>query len=265
MERPTPNPGRNAARLGNLYGQEFYDRQMAASLASARKYLRHLWRYIRPGSVLDVGCGRGTWLKACRELGSTTLVGYDGPWNGQEQMADAAIVFRGVDLNGRFAPAEKFDLAMSLEVAEHLEARYADRFVESLAASADCVLFGAAVVGQGGCNHINERMPSYWAHRFGRHGLVPFDLFRPAFWGDPEVCFWYRQNTFLYLRQGSAPYQAVKAGGVAELRDIAFMDCIHPELYGQKIADKGFRHKLDDLGRSLLRAARQRAKRLIRA
>lgn len=262
MEAPTPNPGTNAARLGNLYDQNFYDRQMAASLASARKYLRHLWQYLQPESVLDVGCGRGTWLKACKEMGSGTLVGYDGPWNDQSQMVDADIVFRAVDLNERFNPVEKFDLAMSLEVAEHLEAKYADRFVESIAASADCVLFGAALVGQGGCNHINEQMPSYWAHRFRRLDFVAFDLFRPAFWGDAEVCFWYRQNTFLYLRRDSAACQTLKSRGIDEISDIAFMDCLHPELYSQKIADKDIMYKLDDLWRSLLRAAKRRVRRL---
>jgi SAM-dependent methyltransferase len=262
MEQSTKNPGRDANRLGSLYGENFYDRQMAASLASARKYLRHLWEYLQPNSVLDVGCGRGTWLRACRELGCNNLVGYDGPWNDQSKMVDTGIVFRGVDLNERFSPADKFDLAISLEVAEHLEVRYADRFVNSLAGCANSILFGAALVGQGGCNHINERMPSYWAHRFKQHDFVPFDLFRPMFWGDGEVCFWYRQNTFLYLRQGSAPYRAFKARGMDELADSAFMDCIHPELYSSKIADKSVMFKLDDLGRSVVRAFKRRIRRL---
>lgn len=252
----------NAARLGQLYGQGFYDRQMAASLASARKYLRHLWQYLRPRSVLDVGCGRGAWLKACRELGCDTLAGYDGPWNDQSQMMDPAIAFRAIDLNERFAPSRPFELAMSLEVAEHLEPKYADRFVNSLAGCADAILFGAALVGQGGCYHVNEQMPSYWAHRFKQAGLKPFDLFRPLFWGDAEIPFWYRQNTFLYLREGSAPHRAFAERGIAEVPDIAFMDCIHPELYRQKIADKGVREKLDDLGRSVVRALKRRVKRL---
>lgn len=255
METPT-------RKLGQLYDQRFYDEQMTPSLASARIYLRHLWHYLQPDSVLDVGCGRGTWLKACKELGAGTLVGYDGPWNDPSQMLDPDIRFQGVDLNERFAPPDKFDLAISLEVGEHLEARYADRFVESIAASADCVLFGAALVGQGGCHHVNEQMQSYWAHRFKRHGFVPFDLFRPRLWGNEEVRFWYRQNTFLYLRQGSAPYRAFKARGIDEMADSAFMDCIHPALYQQKIADRGFRFKLEDLARSLVRALKRRVRRL---
>jgi len=243
---------------GEFYNQSFYDWQMAASLKSARIYLRHLWNYIQPRSVLDVGCGRGTWLKACGELGSDTLVGYDGPWNDKSQMLDPEIVFRGGDLNDGFRAEEKIDLAMSLEVAEHLEPKYAERFVESLCFSADCVLFGAASVGQGGANHLNEQMPSYWADYFGQQGFVPFDLFRPTFWGNEDICYWYRQNTFLYARSGSSQYLSLKLAGLNELKNSSFMDCIHPQLYRQKIDDPGFLHKLTDLGPSLVKAIKTR-------
>jgi hypothetical protein len=45
---------------------------------------------------------------------------------------------------------------------------------------------------QGGINHINEQPHTYWAQLFAEHGFVPFDLFRPVFWGNENVCFWYR-------------------------------------------------------------------------
>src|SRR5512145_2582160 len=173
MKTTSTSNANSVFQAGEFYNQSFYDWQMSASLESARIYLRHLWNYIQPRSVLDVGCGRGTWLKACGELGSDTLVGYDGPWNDKSQMLDPEIVFRAGDLNDGFRAEEKIDLAMSLEVAEHLEAKYAERFVESLCFSADCVLFGAASIGQGGANHLNEQMPSYWAVYFEQQGFVP--------------------------------------------------------------------------------------------
>ena len=61
-------------------------------------------------------------------------------------------------------------------------------------------------------------------------GFFSFDLFRPVFWGNENVCSWYRQNAFLYLRKNSAPWRQIETHGFKELVDASFMNCIHPEL-----------------------------------
>jgi SAM-dependent methyltransferase len=205
----------------SAYDQAFYDSQMTESLASARIYLAHLWKLYQPSSVVDVGCGRGMWLKAAGELGATRLLGLDGPWNRQDLMVDPAIEFQAVDLNKRFA-VDKCDLALSLEVAEHLEESSARDFVASITSAADVVVFGAAYTGQGGTNHINEQPASYWAKLFAEEGLRAHDVFRPALWSDGRIPFWYRQNTFLYSRQVFEGYEV----------PLGFMDCVHPDMYG---------------------------------
>lgn len=204
------------------YDQAFYDSQIDESLSSARIYLAHLWEHYSPASVVDVGCGRGMWLKACGELGAKRLVGLDGPWNRQELMAEPATRFNVADLNQPFAVDGKFDLAISLEVAEHLLTSSAAGFVASLAAASDVVVFGAAYTGQGGTNHVNEQPGSYWAQLFATEGFKAYDLFRPVFWSDRRVPFWYRQNTFLYSRTRAFDGFEVAPG---------FMDCVHPEMY----------------------------------
>lgn len=217
-----------------LYGDAFYEAHDAASLKSARIYLKYLWDFIQPKSVADVGCGRGTWLKAAHELGCDTLIGLDGAWNNQSQMIDPVIKFQGVDLNNPFNQSP-VDLAISLEVAEHLEREYGPDFVGSLSKLSDAVLFSAAYPAQGGVNHLNERPHTYWAGLFAERGFLPFDLFRPTFWGDENVSYWYRQNTFLYARQDGAAFAALQRQGVHCLHNPAFMDCIHPSLYHPKI------------------------------
>ena len=67
-----------ADNISTNYTDDYYKRQILPSLESARIVLAHLWKYVQPHSVLDVGCGRGAWLKACHELGSTDLFGLDG-------------------------------------------------------------------------------------------------------------------------------------------------------------------------------------------
>lgn len=224
-------------KLFQYYGESFYKSQMDRSYRSASKYTDFLFSLFTPQSVVDLGCGRGTWLKAFKDKGVRKLVGYDGPWNDQGNMIDKSIIFRGIDLNNalELVHNEKYDLAISLEVAEHLEESSATGFVASLAKLSDVVMFGAAYIQQGGMNHINEQPHTYWASIFQEKNYVPYDLFRPVFWGDPEIDFWYQQNTFLYVKNGSSLVHRLSNLGYEPLRNIQFMNCVHPSLYDQKI------------------------------
>ena len=184
-----------------LYTEKFYKTMSQEALESARVYLRYLWNFIQPNSVLDVGCGRGAWLKVCHELGCNDLYGYDGNWNDQSQMIDESIEFTSIDLNEQFSLGKEVDLLITLEVAEYLSPSSSSQFIKSITSASKVVLFSAAYTKQGGTNHINEQAHSYWASLFINNGYVPFDLFRPVFWGNKKVGFWYQQNTFLYVKK----------------------------------------------------------------
>jgi 2-polyprenyl-3-methyl-5-hydroxy-6-metoxy-1,4-benzoquinol methylase len=98
------------AHIADFYGESFYENQVAEALGSARMYVKHLWSVFQPASVLDVGCGRGAWLKACHELGTCKLVGFDGDWNEQSLMIDSAIEFRALTLTNLFQFQKKLIL-----------------------------------------------------------------------------------------------------------------------------------------------------------
>jgi SAM-dependent methyltransferase len=237
-QTPAPDPS-----MASRYGDAFYQTHMSASLASARKYADILGEHHRPRTVADVGCGRGTWLQAFAERGATRVVGFDGPWNSQDVMIDDAIEFRPLDLNrpGDAAAGERFDLAMSLEVGEHLEPESSEAFVRFLASLSDVVLYSAAFSGQGGVNHINERPHSSWAQIYARFGYSPYDLFRQRTWGDDDISFWYRQNAFLYVRDDTPLARRLADAGLQPVANLAFMDCIHPELYALRLSEIGFK------------------------
>ncbi|MGQ0580729.1 MAG: methyltransferase domain-containing protein [Reyranella sp.] len=217
----------------SVYDENFYSDQGESSYISAKKYVAILVPLLDVRRIVDVGCGRGTWLKAFKEGGAGELVGLDGPWNTQGRMIESSIEFHPVDLNKPLdvLANRRFDLAMSLEVAEHLHPSSASSFVASLANLSDVVLFGAAYTLQGGTNHINEQPHTYWADHFLSHGYVPFDLFRPVLWGSPEVDFWYQQNTFLYVREKSGAFGHLTGKSVSPIANTAFMNCVHPVLY----------------------------------
>jgi len=252
-----PVPG--TSNLNELYNEDFYKGISLESLESARIYLSYLWNYIQFDSVLDVGCGRGAWLKACSELGSQDLNGYDGDWNSQSMMIDGSIKFSSIDLNKPFSLDKKIDLLITLEVAEHLEPSTSAQFIKCLTDASDTIVFSAAYINQGGTNHINEQSHSYWADLFIENGYVPFDFFRPVFWGNEDVGFCYRQNTFLYLKKDSGGYNKIIDAGFPELEQIQFMDCIHPSLYNLKCGEGiSFTLHLKELIPSLINAIKRR-------
>src|SRR5699024_10679550 len=109
-------------------------------------------------SAVDVGCGVGTWLSVLAAWGVKDIQGYDGDWIDTALLEIPAAHFSSRNLTEALAPpAARFDLAMSLEVAEHLPASAARTFVKSLTAQSDFVLFSAAVPHQGGRHHVNEQ------------------------------------------------------------------------------------------------------------
>lgn len=228
------NPG-DYRRLGEVYTDAWYAGCSDDSLLSARIYVDHLWHFFQPTSVLDVGCGRGSWLTAWREKGVRRVIGFDGEWNRADQMIDPSISFKPVDLNQPFNVEGSVDLTMSLEVAEHLRPQSAPVFVESLARTSDIVLFSAAFPRQGGPGHLNEQRPTYWARLFGEHDFIPFDLLRPTFWSDDRIPFWYRQNSFIYVKKDTDSLRRLTSRAVQPLTHIGFMDCVHPALYSGKV------------------------------
>jgi cyclopropane fatty-acyl-phospholipid synthase-like methyltransferase len=182
------------------YGSTFYDRQREGSLNSAKAILRVVFDLTKPKSVVDFGCGVGTWLVTAKRLGAEHCLGLEGSWVKTQPLAAADLEVRDTDLEQTVSLKERFDLAMSLEVAEHLSPQRADSFVADLCKASDVVLFSAAAPGQDGDGHQNEQWPSYWAERFIRQGYMPLDVIRPIVQLDQTIEVWYRTNVVLYAR-----------------------------------------------------------------
>lgn len=158
-------------------------------------------------SAADVGCGVGTWLAVLHERGVEKIQAYEGPWLDADALVIPRDCLTTIDLEQTEIanPEDRFDLAICLEVAEHLSPQRAGTLVHSLCALSERVLFSAAIPGQGGIDHVNEQWPAYWAAMFRLQGFLPYDTIRPKIWNDEEIPFWYRQNTILYVHKDVAP------------------------------------------------------------
>jgi hypothetical protein len=181
------------------YDSTFFDYVNVGSVRSARELLPILREAIKPRSVLDVGCGQGAWLSVWKEQGVDDITGIDGDYVDRSRLIFPADSFVAQDLTTGFNLGRRFDLAMSLEVAEHLPPSSAAAFVAGLVAHSDLVFFSAAQKGQGGDNHVNEQGLEYWRELFAEHNYIPFDYVRPRVAGNGRIEAWYRYNPILYV------------------------------------------------------------------
>jgi|HubBroStandDraft_6_1064221.scaffolds.fasta_scaffold321958_2 SAM-dependent methyltransferase len=175
---------------------------------------------VRPRSVVDVGCGAGHWLSEFQRLGVERVLGLDGAYVDPEWLIIPKSLFRAVDLSKPFRLNERFDLAVCLEVAEHLPETAATGLVDSLVNLSPVILFSAAIPMQGGTHHVNEQWPEYWRRLFQKQGYRMLDVIRKEIWKNAEVKFWYRQNTFLFVSESLIPSNSTFLNAADEADDL---------------------------------------------
>jgi len=232
-------------RVDSPYTTDFYAGQSGDSYQGALGVLPRVFDLCRPASVIDVGCGVGTWLAAALELGAKRAVGLEGAWVTPAQLRDRRIELVTTDLERPLTVGGRFDLAMSLEVAEHVSGGRASALVAEISRLAPAVLFGAAIPHQGGgFNHVNEQWQSYWIEKFADVGYRALDVVRPALWRQREIPVHYRQNTFLYVSEALWAELSPRVAASTMPNDV-----VHPEVH---LAQAAALHAPPTLGRTLV-------------
>jgi SAM-dependent methyltransferase len=188
--------------MSNLYNEGFFKAADQSSYQSAKIILGLLWQEYEFRGVVDVGCGSASWLRAAAEVAAlppSSMTGIDGAYARQfHQAGDARFIYQ--DLESPLPALGPYDLAICVEVAEHLVPTRSMSLIRELCGLSDVIIFGAACPGQGGTGHINEQWPAYWIERFAESQYLAFDIFRAAVWRNPRVSPWYAQNTLLFVR-----------------------------------------------------------------
>jgi SAM-dependent methyltransferase len=203
---------------------------LAHALASPQRVVPYLIELIGPHSVLDVGCGPGSWLEEFIARGVDDVLGMDGQWLDTSVLRIPRDRVKLQDLTAPVELGREFDLALSLEVAEHLPAGAAAEIVATLTRHAPVVAFSAAAPLQGGTHHVNEQWPDYWAALFAERGFVSVDALRPRFWLDDQLAWYYRQNMFLALREDVLPRYPALADEYARSGG-RMLPLVHPDRY----------------------------------
>ncbi len=182
------------------YTEDFYKSVRDGARKSAKEIIPIIFEFIQPKSVIDVGCGTGTWLSVFQEYGVEDIWGVDGDYVDRKNLEIPQDRFLSFDLKSPLSLDRQFDLVVSLEVAEHLPQNDAETFVDSLTKLGPVILFSAAIPFQGGTEHINEQWLDYWAKYFQEKGYVAIDCIRNRVWQNNNVEFWYAQNMLIFAK-----------------------------------------------------------------
>lgn len=190
---------------------------------------------LNPQSVVDVGCGIGTFLNIFKQNGVDDILGLDGPWVDKKLLSKHISLedFKEVDLEKGFEIDRKFDLALCLEVLEHIQDKFASNVVKSLTLASNYIVFSASIPGQMGQNHVNEQWMEYWIDIFKQYGYSFYDVFRPIFWNNKQVSRWYKQNMFLVVKNGKENI----VSGFEKFFDKKILNYVHPEYYTLRLQE----------------------------
>ena len=179
---------------------KYIHEEVVHNFKAANEVVPTLIKLLEPKSVVDVGCGIGTWLKVFKDNGVKNILGIDGEYVDKNLLKIEFESFKDFDLEKLYISNSKYDLAISLEVAEHLSELNSDVFIKTLTGLSDTVIFSAAIPNQGGQNHINEKEPRYWIEKFESLEYKTLDILRPIFWNNTNIDWWYRQNFILFTK-----------------------------------------------------------------
>lgn len=180
--------------------------QSVATSADAERCILAAFAYLGvPETMIDLGCGSGAMCKVAGRLGCISD-GFDCAID-QMILGDNMSLHR-TNLTDRHAipTGLSADLVLCLEVAEHIAPGEGEEtLLQNVnVATADVLLFSAAVLGQGGCGHVNEQSHDYWRDKLTDLGLVEDTSLTARLryiWSEvaPDA-WWYGQNVMVFRR-----------------------------------------------------------------
>ncbi len=155
--------------LARIYDKVFFaewGRGHERYVRSAEVITNTLYDLFKPKRLIDLGSGCGVYAHYFSQKGVDVLA-IDGVTPATEHSYSVPIEIR--DLT---EPIENvwgdFDVALCLEVAEHIPEHLADDFLTNIARFSDRLILSAAQPNQGGHHHVNEQPKRYWVAKLAQ-------------------------------------------------------------------------------------------------
>ena len=223
--------------MNTSYTENFYEILKQGSRRSAREIVPLVIEFIQPKSVVDVGCGLGSWLSVFKEQGIGECLGIDGDYVNMDRLEISREEFQPFALDTSLKLDRTFDLVVSLEVAEHLPPESARTFIASLTDLGSVVLFSAAIPLQGGTNHVNEQWPGYWARLFQERGYLAIDCLRKKIWNNENVEPWYAQNILVFVKRNCLEHYPLLARE-SKQTNMSELAMVHPRIIQYRMTNR---------------------------
>lgn len=185
-----------------IYNQSFFCKNLEWNIPIAESVASILIGYFHPHSVVDVGCGNAEFLAQFQKKG-IEIKGYEGSPHALKKSMVQKQYVEQFDLRRKIAVEKKYDLALCLEVAEHIEKRFSAQLVDNVTSLSDVVVFTAAPPGQGGHFHINEQPKEYWIKLFSSKGFAldePLSLQIRFDFKKKDIVRWYAENIIVFKK-----------------------------------------------------------------
>jgi SAM-dependent methyltransferase len=160
-------------QLDRIYDRAFFEEWGANHdryVRSAEIITDVLFQQFQPKRIVDIGCGCGVYSHFFSQKGVEVL-SLDGVQPPNEhafpvpiQLQDITVPFKN--------PWGKFDMALCLEVAEHIPEEFVDPFLANITQLSDLLILSAAPPDQGGHHHVNEQPKRYWVKHLAERGFL---------------------------------------------------------------------------------------------
>lgn len=179
--------------------ENYFKRIANAETDQAKRFADILIDIFNPSSVVDFGCATGLYLKPFADKG-IKVTGYDS-----SEAALGQPVIPGLHLQDITQPMttdKVYDLAICLEVLEHIPEADALRVVDNIVNFSEVVVFSAAQIGQKGTGHINCQPLEYWQGVFEGKGYkrdyptgkLIVDRMKPG------ITSWLESNLMIFMK-----------------------------------------------------------------
>lgn len=152
----------------SLYNDEFFEWHVKYARDYQIKTFDWFINQYNIESVIDFGCGIGSYLEVARNQG-LIVKGFEISEAARKYTPEHIQPFiTYTDCTKKINLPERYDCVLSFETAEHIDPAGTDQFVDNIIrAASKHILFTAAPPGQDGCGHINMHPREYWIEKFG--------------------------------------------------------------------------------------------------